>query len=184
MKKIIASLLIACATSVTASDWVIHGAFGMNPSVTFHRVDPSGTTIETVVLMYGVDSTWTFLWDGWAISYGDDYSSFTNGSVLTWSSDFSTTGIVDDGIHGAASPLRWAIEGGPPDFNPPADPLGWTSSSAPETPGEYWIDFGQDQHIRIENSQPPDFGKWDWDGSVNPSWVEPLAKKGHGKGHK
>lgn len=52
------------------------------------------------------------------------------------------------------------------------------------TPDEYWIDFAADGTVRISTIQPYDFGKWAWDGSVNPSWVEPLAKKGHGKGRK
>lgn len=54
--------------------------------------------------------------------------------------------------------------------------------------GEVWIDFGPDGIGRIELVKPADFGKWAWDGSINPSWVEPpLAPTANGrrlaKGH-
>lgn len=52
--------------------------------------------------------------------------------------------------------------------------------------GEVWVDFSEDGNARISISQPADFGKWAWDGSVNPSWIEPtppMFKKQHGKGH-
>lgn len=48
--------------------------------------------------------------------------------------------------------------------------------------GEYWIDFAPDGAVRISTTSPSDFGKWAWDGSVNPSWVEPpLAPAQQGK---
>lgn len=50
--------------------------------------------------------------------------------------------------------------------------------------GEYWLDYDGSGNLRLSTAQPSDFGKWAWDGSINPSWVEPLtAKKHHGKGH-
>lgn len=48
-------------------------------------------------------------------------------------------------------------------------------------PGEYWLDFDSTGTIRLSTTQPSDFGKWAWDGSLNPSWVEPLAVHGKGK---
>lgn len=58
----------------------------------------------------------------------------------------------------------------------------WSGIAEPDlTAGEYWIDFASDGSYRISASRHTDFGKWAWDGSLNPSWVEPLAETKHGK---
>lgn len=56
--------------------------------------------------------------------------------------------------------------------------------------GEFWVDFSPSGIARVSNTKLSDFGKWSWDGSINPNWVEPLAApslpgkrlaKGHAK---
>lgn len=56
-----------------------------------------------------------------------------------------------------------------------------SSTSNSPIPGEYWIDYDSTGVARMSTAQPSDFGKWAWDGSINPSWV--AAKKGYAKGH-
>lgn len=55
-------------------------------------------------------------------------------------------------------------------------PFGWPYTFADwiQTPGEYWIDFESGGIPRLSTSIPSDFGKWLWDGSINPNYVEPL----------
>ena len=50
--------------------------------------------------------------------------------------------------------------------------------------GEYWIDFNPDGTARISTSQPTEWGKWAWDGSVNPSYVAPIVSPSRGKKHR
>lgn len=67
-----------------------------------------------------------------------------------------------------------------------ADPMGgyfmWIGDLFPSMTGEYWVDFNPDCTGRVSTVKPTDFGKWAWDGSINPSWVEPVSLKV--KGHK
>jgi hypothetical protein len=37
------------------------------------------------------------------------------------------------------------------------------------------------QVVRVSPNAPQDFGKYEWDGSINPNYVEPLGAKKHGK---
>lgn len=170
-----------CA-SLRAADWTLHGALGSNPWCGFHRVSPDRTHIEMRHFGYGIDPTWSFDWDGWIEGDNSGFWEYATGSVLTLSSDWGTTEILYDPIYGSSSSINWGIEDGPPYFN------GWGSQEAPAIPGEYWIDWTFDGLIRISSSQPVDFGKWEWDGSVNPYWIppllpQPLPGKHLAKGH-
>lgn len=49
---------------------------------------------------------------------------------------------------------------------------------------EWWIDFGPGGVARIQSYRPYDFGKWNWDGSINPNWVPPVLYPVHGRGNK
>jgi hypothetical protein len=52
----------------------------------------------------------------------------------------------------------------------------WVGEQRPTLPaGEYWVDFASDGSYRVSATEPDDFGKWAWDGSINPSWVEHLS---------
>ena len=53
------------------------------------------------------------------------------------------------------------------------------------TGGEFWIDFNLDGTPRVSSIAPSDFGKWSWNGLLNPNYIEPIAplSKKHGKGH-
>lgn len=72
----------------------------------------------------------------------------------------------------------WYLFGGYPDYG--GEELG-IGGNLPLVGGEFWIDFGPFGVARVNTSQPSDFGKWAWDGSINPSWT--AAKKGFAKGH-
>ena len=59
-----------------------------------------------------------------------------------------------------------------------------STPAADYTAGEYWFDFDQFGNARASSTQPSDFGKWAWDGTINPNYTGPLvAIKKRGKGH-
>lgn len=164
-----------CACACFAADWQIHGALGLNPWVNFQRVSPDGHSIQIETFMYGTDADFLVNSDQWLLSDTSGWVTYTNGLILSVSSDWITTEIAYNPDYGTSSYLFWFIEGGAPDF------LGGSSAVAPSVAGEYWIDFDTTGSIRISNSQPLDFGKWTWDGSINPNYVLPLKTKGHKK---
>jgi len=46
-------------------------------------------------------------------------------------------------------------------------------------PGEYWVDFDSNGIARLSTVQPADFGKWSYNGKVNPSY----GSSGHPRGN-
>lgn len=113
----------------------------------------------------------------------NDGSYVTTTSILGWSSSFTVEDLPIEGVTLDTSRMNICvtITGPAPDYFG-----GWQTVNiyGTQNGGEWWLDFGSDGIIRTLTYQPDDFGKWAWDGSINPSWVEPLAKKGHGKGRK
>lgn len=107
-----------------------------------------------------------------------------DGGVYVWESpDWSlpkeTLGFFGDYSFSLDDETFWGsvtINGPAPSFNGGGSPLVLYIGG-----GEFWIDFSSDGAPRISETQPADFGKWAWDGSINPSWV--AAKKGYAKGH-
>lgn len=95
----------------------------------------------------------------------------------TWT-NISTDIIETTGTWSTDLPVYYAYNTGPgPNYD---YPNGWFDVSIP---AEYWIDFDSTGSARASTVRPVDFGKYLWDGSINPSWVEPVsAKKQHGKG--
>lgn len=175
--KIIALILALFSTNLVASQWIVHG-FRDN----FLDVGIWGGQFQ--VTEYWVDLYWDYAWDIAVPSSADsglyksqNWSGVTIGYQDTWTVDMPGP---DAGF------VLWAwISGGYPDYGggldlryPPPD-----FNEVRMTPGEYWFDFAQNGvgRITIGPNPPTDFGKWAWDGSINPSWV--AAKKGYAKGH-
>lgn len=149
-----------------ASTWTFHGFQGNQVAIiiTDNLSDPySGT-------MFG------FYWDkGDPDGEGGIYPRYPSG----WA-DPIVTGYHDVlSLDTQLGFCIWTVDiSGPwPDFN------GLNSVTSPGIcdGGEFWIDFSASGTVRISATQPVDFGKWAWDGLINPSWV--AAKKGFAKGH-
>lgn len=171
MKTFIAvtGLLVALATN--ASTWTIHGTKDNATFVGWRYDIPLGTQ-TSFIWDYAGDSIWGpssgILLDDWT-SGTDEISWLQQGysDVLTWDLQDDWAWMIVD------------ISGPAPDYQ---NFQGNFSVQPGEIlPGEYWLDFDLNGKMRLSTTQPTDFGKWAWDGSVNPSWVS--AKKGFAKGH-
>lgn len=174
MKAIIA--LILTTVCVHCQTWTFHSAETVNPVVTVTS-----------------DGTWNAV-PGWYVinyQYGvNDYGnpvSFQN--QWLWQEQIlqfwtPTGGVWDTTFYYLTGntltinqpPVDVWVEGAIPDY------FGYSDYGALAT-GEYWFDISPAGYdFRLSTTQPTDFGKWLWDGSINPNYVSPLApKKHHGK---
>lgn len=174
MKKLIPFLTtVFLAVSSMAATWTVHGFRDNWLWVDFHWYDQENSYVYVYEYAF-----WDYDWDAVNPQYADSGWGRWTDTGNTDIVEYRDVWVFDmpDGAW-----CSWIDLSGPaPDYSNDL------SSSGEEmaVPGEYWIDFGQDSSMRVSTIQPSDFGKWAWDGSVNASWVEPLAKKGHGKGHK
>jgi len=172
---------------------------------TFHAVKENWTEIsvncEPLACnpVRGYQSYVIGYWDfGWDTAFPADAYSGLTGEDVDCAGNFTTSvnspGYQDTLTFTASDPVQevdvW-ISGPYPNY--PNGQLNFDLQRQPEggvdlvSGGEAWIDFGPGGIGRIELSQPVDFGKWLWDGSINPSYVEPPAlappKNGKAKGH-
>lgn len=174
MKTVITLLFSFCISSFSAN-WTFHGTKD-NYSVVYvlSGLGP-GPGYDPIGIMQ-----WDWTYDqefpewadsGLAITRDADgnyvWSGYADSLILTTSDETAWVSEID--LSGAADNYSGRISL----WNNP------TTSLVP--PGEYWVDFASDGTARISTTQPSDFGKWAWDGSINPSWT--AAKKGFGKGH-
>lgn len=162
-------LSLVCLLFVTvqavASTWTLHASKDNYSLIGFRFGIPLGSQ-TSVIWNYDVpDSSGILL---------DDFSS--GGDVVTWDhlryQDVWSIDLADD--------WNWivlSISGPDPNYE------GWQVATIypPYSAGEYWLDFDSGGILRFSATQPSDFGKWAWDGSINPSWT--AAKKGFAKGH-
>lgn len=162
--------LVSCVSSF-ASTW------------TFHACKDNYTSIRVVDTWDWIDvwhCQWDLAFDSNPSNTPDSGISFYDGSTFTEYSGYLDTLTVEAPQY---SDVWWfGISGPYPDYS------GTVGSMFPETrnsfpvPGEYWIDFYPDNcGFRVTTSKPSDFGKWSWNGSVNPSWIEPAPLKGKGR---
>lgn len=175
MKTSLFILISAFSFQVNAALWTFHGCKDNWSAVRLRQASwPDPTTHEYFIYW---DHTWDLMYPELADS-GSTYrdanqnllSYVQEGYLDTYSLDIPSDYYV----------FMADVYGPAPDYSGNGNEL----SSSFAWPGEYWIDFDATGSPRVSMTQPSDFGKWAWDGSVNPSWFEPLAKKGHGKGHK
>lgn len=171
--KTILILILCLVVQLTAhsSTWTIHGV--------------RDNYLSLIWFTDYADMAWSALWDyQWDQDNCPDSGFWANPRA-----EISCDCVVAYGVVAYSDVLICDVPDGVPlQSLSMAEPApyynGWVDSQLLPEPGEYWIDWNQEQSIRISTTQPADFGKWAWDGSINPSWVEPLAaKKGHGKGH-
>lgn len=169
MKTISVLLALLSCYAASAATWTIHG----------FRDNAAGIGFLTSDLhARGTSFQWDWTWDQLYPESTDSGLYFTTNDVWYRQTEYQDT-LTADVPEEQLCYYAW-VSGPAPDYN-------WGEYIAYPTlgdPGEYWIDFSSDGTLRWSSTQPADFGKWAWDGSVNPSWVEPLARKGHGKGHK
>lgn len=173
-----------------AATWTIHGAKDNYLQVTLVGPVLNCESAPISEVRYWGDPDHTRGWMSFGywdyandVAYPPGYSgalNYTNqcGDYYTWGysqSEWQETLMFE----GDADIVIYSLWGPFPDYNG-TDQSGNLSLLG----GEFWIDFDSFGIVRVSVSEWPDFGKWAWDGSINPSWVEPLAgKKQHGKGH-
>lgn len=168
-------LLLASSVALLAQTWTVH----ICPD-NYTRADVYGPPIKEswgnvpawysevcFDSFYGTYGTW--------VDWHHETLSYWGYEIAEMGSNYATFYAVSNDTQSAF----FEISGPGPDCNNCID--GALNVSG----GEFWIDFASDGTARVSTLQPSDFGKWAWDGSVNPSWAEPLsAKRSHGKGHK
>lgn len=167
MKNLIACCVLFLSGIMShAATWTFHGVKDNYSAVVIQNANPV------------VFASWEFVGDFYEPQYACSGAQFWNGS--SWSDPTGYSDTISFSVSDECRMTCWVVSGPYPDYE------GWYLWSVPfwsegMTPGEYWIDFALDGTARINTTQPSDFGKWAWDGTINPSWVEPVSLKG--KGH-
>lgn len=181
MKHLIQLIILsACLIEAPAATWTIH-----NWRDNYLDIGLVGGTYQQTEIWREIFWDWgndeTFPNQAYSGVY-----DITSSPIVVLESGYQDSWTLT--IDGPYALLAWAwISGGFPTYGagmdfryPPPDYI-----EAVYPPGEYWLDFSDDGLGRIATTQPPDFGKWAWDGSINPSWVEPAApdpsRANHGK---
>lgn len=178
MKSLYLSLGLFTSTLSLADTWTFHAVNTVNPVVTVTQ--DGGWEMHQgwylINYQYGVDQYVdpTVFADKWTWEEQDWIGNDPDTGFNIWNTTFGEISGATLSI--TNQPYDFWVEGPIPDYPGYAD-YGSISS------GEYWIDVapgGGD--FRLSTTQPSDFGKWAWDGSVNPSWIAP--RKGKALGHK
>lgn len=169
------AVFLSCI-SCHAGTWILHGFSDNFLECSWQQDAFNGSP----VLAY---AEWDLAFDQAFPQWSDSGVSYDDATTWTGYSDVLTVTVPDGVILSTVT-----IGLGYPYYSSPGVDgrfLFWNGDQ-PQIltfPGEYWIDipaggFG----IRVSLFAPSDFGKWAWDGSINPNYVSPLApKKHHGK---
>lgn len=142
------------------------------------NVDPYNSgTFSKIVLIDSLtgDSTGVYLPSSWTglsadiptITYAESYFAQWLTNHLVNYTDPVISGWVELDIADEPDFFSWGYIND--DENGPID-----------TSLDWWVDWDA-AGPRFSNSRPADFGRYLWDGSINPSWT--AAKKGFAKGH-
>lgn len=170
MKTLLSTISLAASLfSAQAVTWTFHG---FKDNWLWVELDPCSCSTDDYYY-------WQWDWDydqtnppdsGSGYSpYGSQFPNLTIGYQDTWTAD------LDEKY----SYLWVSLEGPYPGYYGGGFGL---IADVVYAPGDYWFDFTPYGTLRISTSLPDDFGKWAWDGSINPNYVAPLAvKKHHGK---
>lgn len=182
MKSFLSIILFAIALSANCQLWTFHSAQSVNPVVTVWNITGYGETGSGYVInyQYGVNDFQN------ATEFADKWT-WKKETILGWTDTgyiWNTELFESDGntLTISEAPMDVWVEGAIPDY------FGYEDYGALQS-GEYWFDIAPGGYaFRLSTAQPPDFGKWAWDGSINPSWVEPplapvLSGKRLAKGH-
>lgn len=175
MKKLIAFFLISACLPVLGTTW------------TFHAARDNATSVSIYGPLLSGPNWMAYKW--WANANFDFISPYypVATEVGVWDENTLTASVVDtfdmSDVLVIDVPFYDAAYADCTVFGPYPDYMGDGLVLIPIDGGEFWIDFASDGAARISTIAPIDFGKWSWNGSINPSWVEPLVVKGK-KGHR
>ena len=165
MKHLILVLLFI--SNAWADQWTFHGFRDNYSAVTWTDFGQPTTYLCM---------SWDWGWDQTGLGPVDSGTrtlvSGVSDSGFTGYSDVLTLDVPAGFVF-----LTCTVTSGYPDYN--GNP---NNVTFPTIAGEYWLDMDSTGNPRISSSQPSDFGKWAWDGSINPDYVAPLLiRKHHGK---
>lgn len=165
-------MLCLIGVNLNAATWTFHGTKDNYSYV--YLWQPAGGSGAAVQLQ------WDWNWDRLFPASADSGTQFITAAAGTDWTGYSDVLTVD--IDPAFQVTVIDISGPATGYNGLTEWLFPYSPPSGPQPGEYWIDFASDGTGRVSTSEPSDFGKWAWDGSINPNYVAPLAvKKHHGK---
>lgn len=172
------------AINVGAATWTVHGTKENWMSFVVRHWNNPNQELRIIWNFY------QFPYEQASGLYDSTYSDI-DGSLIGYTEtlayqDSWTVNAPDGSI--AICELLWG--GGPDDYSGWWDyPFGRPSTFGNwiQYPGEFWIDFDSTGTPRLSTSKPSDFGKWLWDGSFNPNYIDPLSvvpqKSKRGRGH-
>lgn len=170
MKSIIILIGLVASMGSNAAEWIFHGCKDNYSAVTWTDLGQPTTYLCM---------SWDWLWDQTGLGPIDSGTrTLVSGGYDSGYSGYaeSLTLDVPDGFVF----LTCMVTSGYPDYNG-----NWDNVPFPLVSGEYWLDMDSTGTPRLSTSRPEDFGKWAWDGSVNPNWVEPMSTRpGRRLGHK
>lgn len=169
MINLLIALLVSVTSICSAAQWTFHGFKDNYSAVTWTDFSEPITYLCM---------SWDWAWDQAGLGTIDSGTRTLVNSI---------GGITDSGFTGYSDVLSLdvpdgfvfltlSVTSGYPDYN--GD---YSNLPFPKTSGEYWLDMDSTGSPRLSTSQPTDFGKWAWDGSINPNYVAPAAV--HGKSH-
>lgn len=190
MKRfILFAWLVILSQSSNCQTWTIHAVTENTTSITALGPDLAGFNngiawgaaewFSSVGFDYGWDVANPAIISSGVLSEYWDSNSVSFATVISVPG-FQNT-LTCSAVYPDTAAVYWSLSGGYPDY------FGSAGGTLSFTGGEFWIDFDPSttslvQVGRISNSQPSDFGKYLWDGSVNPNYVAPLlVKKHHGR---
>lgn len=183
MKNLIALATLLFCISSNASTWTIHGFRDNYTGASICGPLLSCTVPPSINVAYWKDGDHLYEYMAYAhLDYDNDLlypdyaysgvSAYTNVCDGEYTTEFYPVLLSASWqftISGDATFADFWLYGPQPDYN------GESRGTLPLSGGEFWIDFDSTGIARVSTSEPSDFGKWAWDGSINPNYVEPIA---------
>lgn len=190
-------LMLVMAVQCIATTWTIHGCKDnlLQVSAYSNYVTLSNGVRKISGYEWFSWAWWDYYWDIAFPEYADSGSEcriigFWSYRILHSNYAYSDVQVICVGEGHPDAPIvsltedvwceAW-ISGPYPDY------AGGLYVIIPVEGGEFWIDFDETGNGRLSTYCSSDFGKWAWDGSINPSWVEPplapVERTKRGKGH-
>lgn len=163
MKSLFSILTIFLALSAYSATWIIHAA---KDNTTVAQAYDSTHSQETGEMVY-----YTAVWDfkGTGV-YQETQIIDIDAEVSVWDEN---CGCINPG----AAMFYIQISGPYKQYKNRQYAFVHTGGPNMLFPGEYWVDYAAGGIPRVLTSRPSDFGKWAWNGKVNPSYLSILSRK-------
>lgn len=191
MIKLLASIIVSLCLTASSQTWTFHAVKDNATWVSIYG--PSGWMNQFgsgpySSSLWAIFATWDLGWD--VANPSSAYSGLEVETMQEVATDVWTFVPVTNIVEWIDTWTVSAPAFGFPDGVQPMTASGILSGPYPNYSGggtfdisllggEWWIDFDSVGTVRVSSSQPSDFGKWAWDGSINPDYIAPLLTRKH-----